>query len=300
MVAVALGTSGRFESHLEVGALDARGYSHWLVIGDFDGDTFPDLAVTASGGGIKKSQLRWWHGDGNGAFAVGGSHDLAGDVVDLAAGDLDGDGKAELVVAEDAVPRVTVLGLAGNSLVALGQLTQVTGPLALLGGDRLVAQDSVYRYEGGSLFLVQALLITAAIGQVEVADFDLDGISDLALAHSRWAPPFETPLEVHLGSASGEFTRNAITGADWGFTVADADRNGTPDLVSRTTDGRIGFYSNQGGAGFGGLEERFPQSAPAAELRSARLGPAVGDDTVVMLGALGTLRGVGDDCFAAP
>ena len=75
-----------------------------LAVADFDGDGDPDLAIGYSGttGGV-----RIWLNDGSGAFSDSGQTLLSGgNVLSLAAADLDGDGDADLVTTrtDDTAP----------------------------------------------------------------------------------------------------------------------------------------------------------------------------------------------------
>jgi uncharacterized protein (TIGR03437 family) len=78
-----------------------------MVVGDFNGDYIPDLAIV----GLGSSNLTVLLGTGAGGFKTGpGSpYVLAGDPTSVAIGDFNGDGVPDLVIANLAADNVTVL-----------------------------------------------------------------------------------------------------------------------------------------------------------------------------------------------
>ena len=141
----------------------------------------------------------------------------------MAIGDLNGDGKADLVVANDNGSKV-----------------------------------SVYRnvsISGGSLsFLLGATLtgMSARPQAVSIADLDGDGVSDIAVADYGGTLLRLFRNTTVLGSASITFSTGptyAPLGQPWYMIVSDLDNDGRPDLISADIDigsnNTISVFRNQ-------------------------------------------------------
>jgi hypothetical protein len=173
-----------------------------LAAGDFDGDGFADLAAGAPGrdagadragavlvlngsrAGITTAGARWWDQSGD-VPGVPEAGDEFGTV--LAAGDLTGDGRAELVVGS---PKEKVGTVAG------GWVTVLPGSPA-----GLVAAGSV-GYAQGAGGVPGVVLDGAQFGAaIAIGDLDADGFPDLTIG----APGYRSVglVAVLPGSAAG-------------------------------------------------------------------------------------------------
>jgi hypothetical protein len=188
-----------------------------VAIDDLNADGKPDLAV-ANGSSNDVSVLL---GNGSGGFSpAGGSpFSVAGFPDSVAAGDLDGDGKRDLVIANGGSNDVSVL--LGNGS----------------GG---------FSAAGGSPFAVGTAPTSVAVG-----DLNGDGQHDLATANSG-----SNDVSVLLGNGSGGFSAAGgspfVVGSD-PLSVATGDLNGDakPDLA--TANGFSGNVSALLGNGSGGF-----------------------------------------------
>jgi hypothetical protein len=170
-----------------------------LVInaGDLNGDRIPDLAgAIGIGNGVT---LRILLGDGSGRFTVFPAVPpvTVSELASLNVADLNGDGKADLVVADGKTNRISTL--LGDGTGAFGQARRFA-PGAKIAG-KLVA-----------------------------GDFNGDGSTDLAL------PVSDTQaIAVLFGNGSGGFRtapRTPVTGGAYQLAVADFDADGKADLAS--------------------------------------------------------------------
>lgn len=76
-----------------------------VVVGDFNGDGKPDLAVADNGSGCVSILL----GNGDGTFRRQVNYTTAGDPQSVAVGDFNADGKPDLVLANHNTNSVSVL-----------------------------------------------------------------------------------------------------------------------------------------------------------------------------------------------
>ena len=160
-----------------------------VVLGDFNGDGIADLAVVNSG----STNVSILLGDGHGGFspAVGSPVAVGTDPFGLAVGDFNGDGIADLAVANWGSNDVTILlGNGSGGFSASGSTVPV--------GNRPYA--------------------------ITVADFNGDGITDLAVANQTSAN-----VSILLGNGSGGFSPapgSPVTAGNNPQSVAVGDFNG--------------------------------------------------------------------------
>ena len=186
-----------------------------LALGDFDGDGQLDFAYLWSKGNLWPAQLSIVPGHGDGSFGTPLTFDVGVSPSYLIAGDVDGDGRLDLV---------TVDGLAADARVLLSQ--------------------------AGGTFTQQIYAAGAFPSNVVVADFDSDGKPDLAwtlggigveiLFQQCWD---DTDCDGVPDSAD-----NCVGVAN--PTEADADHDGVGDACDPCTDtdgdgfGNPGFPAN--------------------------------------------------------
>ncbi len=204
-----------------------------VAVGDFNRDGRLDL-VTVNRTGNNAASVSLLLGNGDGTFGAATTSALGqvGGGTDLAVGDVNGDGKLD-VVATSLRALAVLIGNGDGTFqapaveahspltsVVLGDLNR-DGKLDLvLGGNDL----RVRLGNGDGTFGAPAVLLSAGVGGVAVGDFNHDGILDVIATH------FDSPSDagsVFLGKGDGTFrTRLAFSpGLDDG-PVAVGDFNG--------------------------------------------------------------------------
>jgi hypothetical protein len=186
-----------------------------------DGDPVDILTVSNSSTGTNNALILT--GDGKGGFTVGKPFSLGGviNVSALIAGDFNGDGKQDFIVAGEIFGVLafdvylgngngtfnsgTLNATADTTITALGA-GDFTGSgaldLAVVGGDGSV---QIFLQDGLGDFFPGA---TASAGKspsaIVVGDFNRDGKADLAIANSG-----DNNVTILLGDGKGNFTPNA-------------------------------------------------------------------------------------------
>jgi len=239
-----------------------------VVVGDFNNDGIADLAVANSG----STNVSILLGDGHGGFspAAGSPVTVGNSPYAVAIGDFNGDGIADLAVANWGSNDVTILlgnGSGGFSAVGSSITTGGTRPYAITVGDfngdgiadlavanQTSANVSILLGNGsGGFSPAPGSPVTAGNHpqSIAVADFNGDGIADLAVTNY-----LSNDMNILLGDGHGGFSpapgSPVTTGAGPNYVaVGDFNRDGITDLVVADLDANeVSIFLGDGHGGF--------------------------------------------------
>ena len=222
-----------------------------MVVGDFNHDTKPDVAITGSG------NVAVLLNNGLGGFAALVTYAITSSGVAMAAADLNGDGNLDLVVPLAGSNFASIL--TGNSDGTFQALADVdlgfTSPQAIAIGDfngdgrqdlavtiddfsasmgmDIVLGNGNGTFGAGTLYASTNLSSTIGPplpGGVQAVDLDGDGALDLVYDNSEYEN-----AAVMFGNGDGTFLaplETPVGGYPVGLILADVDGDGSQDLVT--------------------------------------------------------------------
>jgi hypothetical protein len=281
--------NGSFQQVSSV-TISPPGYEvYQLVVGDFDHDGFPDLAGTD--GETEPSHILYLFGDGKGDFTP--QKVVGPQGVGIAEGDINGDGIADVVVADRFSFVSVALGQMNRQFPSAIALTPqvATTPYAgditsdglldiFIGGVPDNISGAVFQNQGNDAFQIAAntnpnsLMVADLTGKGTV---DLIGNSDAGLV--IW------PNNGTFGFSSSPITLPPVNGP---IMVADMDGDGYPDIVG---SGQI-FYGN-------GAYQFTPVATPNVFTGPYVIGDFNGDGKLDIAVGGATLINAGNRTFTA-
>ena len=268
------GSCGRFARH---GQIPAQ-----VVVADLNGDGWDDLVVRNAGDGTLSVFLNNGEGSQERASSIlsyrPSTIEVGPGIADLQAIDTTGDGEPDLVVTNKITGQVSVLLNQGSGSFGLpcpiapasahrrstparqgsnqqpGATAGVAGESPVPGGPmNLVAAnpgsstiDLLQSLGGGNFANPTVLLGSIKASVIRAADFNHDGVTDLALLDSQG-------VTVLLGNGKGAFLPPVTYAAGLdptGLTVADVNDDGKLDLIVGNPYGDILVLLNQGNGTF--------------------------------------------------
>lgn len=227
-VAVAYGTgTGAFSTPVTVATFSSTQDVETMAVGDFDGDSNLDIAVGLSNqpcseGGCTSDDIHILYGDGKGNFANELVYPgVPGDLT-FASGDLNNDGKSDLVAH-------------------LGRQNSNDQDLLALYGQSSRTVNPEYISTGG--------YFPFGLPQV-IADFNGDGYNDLAVQLDGLpSAPDDQALGILLRGPDGNFTLQEIDfGAlpppdEGNVLVGDFNRDSKPDILFTASDNTDSIFN---------------------------------------------------------
>jgi hypothetical protein len=247
-----------------------------IAVADFDGDGRPDLATSNWGGalGSMDGSVSVLLANGPGTFAAQTMYATEIQPNDVAAGDLTGDGRPDLLVA-GGLTTLNAFRNAGDGTFTPLPGAHLSEPLALALGDldgdghldvaATMGSNAVDVYLGkgdGRLRPAGQYATGDMADAIAAADLNGDGHLDLVVTNVVYPPGRGLPVALGMGwiavfinRGGGMFEDAVLYAAGNGtnaLAVADLDGDGHLDVaVANDVDGTIGVFRNAGDGTFG-------------------------------------------------
>jgi enediyne biosynthesis protein E4 len=248
---------GTFSDVTQAAGLEFTGWGQGACVGDYDNDGFDDLYVTYYG------KNRLYHNQGDGTFKeVAASAGVAGDGTAWGTGcsfvDYDRDGKLDLFVANYVLFDVKTAPKPGQGIRCVWKGTPVMcGPRGLDSSPNIL-----YHNLGGGKFadVSQSSGIEKTYGHycfsASTLDYDDDSWPDIYVACDSTSSILYHNLKngtfIDVAAEAGvAFNEDGREQAGMGFTVADYDNDGRPDIFKTNfSDDSSSLYHNNGDGTF--------------------------------------------------
>jgi large repetitive protein len=249
-------------------------------------------------------------------FLVAPSFALAGAPSSVAMGDLNEDGKPDLVTADALTGKVTVFLGTGNGkfasgveyatgshpgVVAVADLNGDGHPEVIV-GDEAKGTISILASSGnGTLQLKQTLAAGLDPAFIAVGDFNGDGKTDLAVA-ARTAASLAILLNDGKGSLQAP-TLSTLHKAPTSLISTDLNNDGRADLALANADGTVSILLGAGNGKFRSLADISAASGPLSSIAAGDFDRDGNIDLAVTQSggrALTVLLGKGNGGFASP
>ena len=249
-----------------------------VAIGDLDGDGKPDIA-TANNSANTVGVFRNTSTSGTISFAAEVPFTGAGSLIDVAIGDLDGDGKPDLAATSSSTDKVSVFRNTAVSgaittdsfspredfdtgttpkLLAIGDIDGDGKPDLIVSDSGALDRVSVLRntatpglIDAPSSFAATADFVTGADPNgVAIGDLDGDGKLDIAITNQT-----DNTVSIFRNtSVSGSISLAAKIDSSTGTTpigvaIGDMDGDGRPDVVVSNDGGSVSIFRNTSTSG---------------------------------------------------
>ncbi len=256
---------GNFGSPLTVAT---TGNSWALTVADFNGNGLPDIVYNAVNATTGAEQVHILVNQGGGIFTDTMPSSLQGVGGSIVAGDLNLDGKADLVVqiSDGLELKVQTFLSQGNNVFSLASETDlVLSPL-------YQSNDSPYQFV--------------------VGDFDHDGFPDLAGTGGAAQP---SQLLFLWGNGQGQFSPQYVNGPHGETLLGDINGDGLPDIVIPDSANEISVVLGQTDRNFPSLPLLLPAPGPYLSIADVN-----GDGLPDIMVGNSIFLNAGNSSFATP
>jgi uncharacterized repeat protein (TIGR01451 family) len=284
-----------------------------LTTGDFNGDGKMDLAVAATANQSAPGAVSILLGNGDGSFQPAVNYFVGSGTYDVAVGDLNGDGKPDLVVTLFAPGLNSIAVLLGSGdgtfqspvsySAGAGPITVKVADLNQDGNADVVVADvasgvSVLLGNGnGTLQAAVPYATGAATECATVGDFNGDGKPDIAAVNAS-----SNTVSVLIGKGDGTFlpaVNYGLPGSPNFVAAGDLNGDGALDLAVTIFGGQVQLLMGRGDGTFQSPASRQAGSYPTALSIADLDGDGKPDVAIANQdGTVVVLRGLGGGAFS--